>query len=172
MKIYKYPYKAIKVNGKKIDEHRYIMETFLGRKLEYNETIHHINGNKRDNRLENLEILNRREHTLIHHKQGDLRSPTKDESKKSILTKYGHYRFVDLENNLFECRRCERILHKNNFRLNNGTYYKISSRCRDCLKEIDKDYNLNRRNRCLRNSAVECHSVKVKVDGSIPSVDG
>lgn len=37
-------------------EHRQIMEDHLGRKLNRDEVVHHINGNNADNRLENLEL--------------------------------------------------------------------------------------------------------------------
>lgn len=59
-------YKAIRVNGEKKDEHRHIMEQHIGRKLTRYEVVHHKNGNKRDNRIENLEIMSLSEHTRIH----------------------------------------------------------------------------------------------------------
>ncbi len=46
--------------------HRVVMENHIGRLLNANEVVHHINGNKKDNRLENLEVHDRREHTRSH----------------------------------------------------------------------------------------------------------
>lgn len=51
-------YRRIGVDGRYMFEHRIVVERDLGRALESYETIHHKNGNRTDNRLENLEVWN------------------------------------------------------------------------------------------------------------------
>lgn len=54
-------YKGGTFNGKKMLEHRHVMEQSLGRELLSHENVHHINGVKDDNRLENLELWSRKQ---------------------------------------------------------------------------------------------------------------
>lgn len=65
-------YIYITVNGKQVMEHRYLMEQKLGRKLLSYEIVHHIDGNKQNNDLSNLAVMDGRAHSRLH---GYQRSP-------------------------------------------------------------------------------------------------
>lgn len=83
-----------------VREHRMVVSDYIGRKLKKDEEIHHINGIKSDNRLENLQIISKVEHAKISNPLGSKR--LRKNSKKckfcNVLTgsKYGlcqrHYK--------------------------------------------------------------------------------
>lgn len=63
---FKARYRQVKVNGRRVLEHRHVMELALGRALLPFEHVHHRNHNRLDNRLENLELVTIAEHAQRH----------------------------------------------------------------------------------------------------------
>ena len=70
-------YKKQMIDGKEFYEHRLVVEEDLGRKLESHEDVHHIDGNKLNNTIDNLKVLSKREHTIIHDRVGVRNNKTK-----------------------------------------------------------------------------------------------
>ena len=70
-------------NGKRIRifEHRQVMEKYMGRKLKQNESVHHVDKNKLNNNIDNLQLMTKSSHTYLHY----LENP----EKMSIMGKKG-----------------------------------------------------------------------------------
>jgi Mor family transcriptional regulator len=65
-------YRNLWVNGKRILEHRLVMEQHLGRKLKPTEVVHHINHNGLDNRIGNLQLISSNSEHIKLHTVGEL----------------------------------------------------------------------------------------------------
>lgn len=76
-RVQKNGYVTVCIGNKKYYKHRLVMEEYLGRKLERNEQVHHKNGNKLDNNIENLELQILGEHQKKHAIENKLGSKRK-----------------------------------------------------------------------------------------------
>lgn len=78
-------YRKVRVNGVQMPLHRYLMEEKLGRTLLPNEVVHHINGNKLDNHIENLMVMDFSEHSRMENLGRKLSDEHKAKVSKSLI---------------------------------------------------------------------------------------
>lgn len=109
-------YKLISINGKQVREHRVIMETHIGRKLLPHpfEVVHHKDGNKLNNSIDNLEIHTQGNHTILH-------------LKKSFI-----------KNGMRNCTKCSLTFPLKRFSKDNTSKAAYKPYCKSCQNESNK----------------------------------
>lgn len=115
---YAHGYKAYQINGVKKFEHVIIAEDVLGKTLPKGAVVHHINGNRSDNRNENLVICPDRAYHNLLHARIDADNATGDPGSR-------------------KCRYCKRHDKKENLTLING--FSFAAYHKDCANNYHKN---------------------------------
>ena len=150
----KYPYKRISKKGINIDEHGKVMQDYLGRELKRTEIVHHINGNKLDNRIENLQIMSVLEHNRLHKGKlpktkiciecGNEFTPPVKHRKRNVIC--SRECWIEHQKKVSPFQNIEISSYKNNIKIK--TYISV--------KEASKDVN------GLSTNIVKCLKGKIK----------
>lgn len=113
-------YKAIKLDGKTIQGHRLKMELHLGRKLTNTEVVHHIDGDKSNNSINNLLLFpTKAAHSKYHFDNGDLKLKAGGNKKKLV-------------NGKLKCCECENYKELKEFVTKSRAHLGVMGICREC----------------------------------------
>lgn len=120
-------YLLTRFEGKVIREHRFLMQNILGRVLREDEHVHHINGIKDDNRIENLVILTSTKHAKDHYEENkEFYLKALDKGRKTINRNWKQWKLSNWSKNWDSCIICKRKDSK----------HQASGKCTKCyLKE-------------------------------------
>lgn len=135
-------------------ETNYIMEKHLGRKLKSNEIVHHIDGDYTNNKIENLQVMDDKEHRSMHALErgfGKDRTNAKlTEKQIKEIVKAGKYqakvlakRFNVSDMTIYYVWRIHGRLGKEEFR-------RLSTKCKHNQGFYLDKHNRKRCNKCKR----------------------
>jgi HNH endonuclease len=97
-----------RIHDTRIYEHRHVMQQYLGRPLTNKEVVHHLNGKRDDNRIENLELKATQSEHIRPHIKKDMHDRFCYKCKrKTCITKEGYEKWY-IFNKRFECHNCHR----------------------------------------------------------------
>jgi hypothetical protein len=80
-------YRRVRVDGRYEFEHRVVAAEMLDRPLRRDERVHHINGDKLDNRPINLEVVSQSDHMRSHQRDPNWTRPVRDAARRSSPAK-------------------------------------------------------------------------------------
>lgn len=91
-------YLSVKVNKKRYRVHRLVYEYFIGN-IPKGYHIHHIDGNKQNNCIDNLECISPSDHNKKHHKDNTFNRYKRgyvltEDERKAIASKYKPYKYT------------------------------------------------------------------------------
>ena len=109
-----------KIKGKTKQVHRLVMEKELGRKLETHEVVHHIDRDKANNKIENLELFpSKGAHAKHHFDNGDYNLIGGNNKKK-------------LEDGKLSCSKCGEYKELTEFETRNTAHLNVLGVCKEC----------------------------------------
>lgn len=84
--VFVYEPKHPRAHNGRVAEQTLVFEAYIGRTLLPTEVVHHINGIKIDNRIENLMLMDKKEHKKLHAKMRGLGTKIQSHPARDIST--------------------------------------------------------------------------------------